>query len=82
MNGIDIAVTLRHQVTSDMMLIQTRQEFSQNAMASLNAGSEKIELKDLGDEAANLLALQIRQQLSETVEPLASEAQQSLLKQF
>ncbi len=82
MNGIDIAVTLRHQVTSDMMLIQTRQEFSQNAMASLNAGSDKIELKDLGDEAANLLALQIRHQLSESVEPLASEAQQSLLKQF
>lgn len=82
MNGIDIAVTLRHQVTSDMMLIQTRQEFSQNAMASLNAGSDKIELKDLGDEAANLLALQIRQQLSESAEPLASEAQQSLLKQF
>ena len=82
MNAIDIAVTLRHHVTSDIMLIQTRQEFSQNTIETLNAGASTIRLNDLGEEAANLLALQIRQQLGETAEPLASEAQQYLLKQF
>jgi hypothetical protein len=82
MNGIDIAVTLRHQVTSDIMLIQTRQEFSQNTIETLNAGASSIRLNDLGEEAANLLALQIRQQLGETDESLASESQRHLLKQF
>lgn len=82
MNGIDIAITLRHQVTSDMMLIQTRQEFSQNTIETLNAGADKFQLTDLGDEAANLLVLQVRQQLAQTSDPLASEAQQQLLKQF
>ena len=82
MNGIDIAITLRHQVTSDMMLIQTRQEFSQNTIETLNAGASTIQLNDLGDEAANLLVLQVRQQLAQTEDPLASEAQQQLLKQF
>jgi hypothetical protein len=82
MNSLDIAVTLRHQVTSDIMLIQTRQEFSQNTIETLNAGAGAIRLNDLGEEAANLLALQVRQQLGETDEPLASESQRSLLKQF
>lgn len=82
MNAIDIAVTLRHQVTSDIMLIQTRQEFSQSTIESLSSGASTIQFNDLGEEAANLLALQIRQQLGQSEEPLASEAQQYLLKQF
>ena len=82
MNAIDIAVTLRHQVTSDMMLIQTRQEFSQNTIETLNSGASKIQFNDLGEEAANLLALQIRQQIGLNDDPLASEAQHHLLKQF
>lgn len=82
MNAIDIAITLRHQVTSDTMLIQTRQEFSQNTIETLNAGADKIQFNDLGEEAANLLVLQVRQQISETEDPLAAESQQHLLKQF
>lgn len=82
MNAIDIAITLRHQVTSDTMLIQTRQEFSENTIETLNAGADKIQFKDLGEEAANLLVLQVRQHISQTEDPLASEAQQHLLKQF
>ncbi len=82
MNAMDIAVTLRHQVTSDIMLIQTRQEFSQNTIETLTAGASTIQLADLGDEAANLLALQVRQQLAISDDQLASEAQQHLLKQF
>lgn len=82
MNAIDIAVTLRHQVTSDAMLIQTRQEFSENTIETLTSGASKVQFNDLGEEAANLLALQIRQQLSASNDPLASEAQQYLLKQF
>lgn len=82
MNAIDIAVTLRHQVSSDAMLIQTRQEFSENTIETLNAGASKVQFNDLGEEAANLLVLQIRQQLSANDEPLAAESQQYMLKQF
>jgi flagellin len=69
MNAIDIATTLRNQISSDVMLLQTRQEFSENAIAAMASGSEHIQQNNLTDEAANLLALQIRQQLSETESP-------------
>ncbi len=82
MNAIDVATTLRNQISSDVMLLQTRQEFSENAIAAMASGSEHIQQNKLTDEAANLLALQIRQQLSEMEVPLASEAQSHLLRQF
>ncbi len=82
MNAIDIGTTLRHIISSDLMLLQTRQEFSQSTITTLAEGADTIPLTDLGDEAANLLALQIRQQLSESDVPLAAEGQQHLLKQF
>jgi hypothetical protein len=82
MNALDIAVTLRHQALSDIMLIQTRQEFSQSTITTMADGAESLQLDDLGEEAANLLALQLRQHLSESGEPLASEAQSAILRQF
>lgn len=82
MNAIDIATTLRNQISSDVILLQTRQEFSENAIAAMASGSDHIQQNSLTDEAANLLALQIRQQLGETDSPLASEAQSHLLRQF
>lgn len=81
MNAIDVGTTLRHVLSSDLMLMQTRQEFSQNTISTLNAGAD-IPVADLGDEAANLLALQIRQQLGSSDSSLASESQQHILKQF
>ncbi len=82
MNAVDIGTTLRHILSSDMILMQTRQEFSQETISTLSAGAEQIPVAHLGDESANLLALQVRQQLSESDVPLASEGQQYLLKQF
>ena len=82
MNAMDIGTTLRHILSSDLILMQTRQEFSQETISTLTAGAENIPVANLGDEAANLLALQLRQQLSETDTPLAAEGQQHLLKQF
>ncbi|PZP57129.1 MAG: hypothetical protein DI586_01510 [Micavibrio aeruginosavorus] len=82
MNAIDIGTTLRHIISSDLMLLQTRQEFSQSTISTLSEGAEAIPVGNLGDEAANLLALQIRQQLSDTDVQLAAESQQHLLKQF
>ena len=82
MNAVDITTTLRHVISSDLMLMQTRQEFSQETISTLTAGAEAIPVADLGDESANLLALQIRQQLTEADVPLAADSQQHILKQF
>lgn len=82
MNALDVTTTLRHMLTSDKILIQTRQEFSQETISTLSAGAKDLPIGNVGDEAANLLALQIRQQLSETNLPLAAESQQHILKQF
>lgn len=82
MNAIDIATTLRNQISSDIMLVQTRQDFSENAIAAMAMGSASIQQADMTDEAASLLALQVRQFLGETTEPLASPAQDQLLRHF
>lgn len=82
MNAIDIAITLRHVISSDIILIQTRQEFSQETVSALSSGSDHIAVGNVSEEAANLLALQIRQQLEMSDISLASESQQYLLKQF
>lgn len=81
MNAMDIATTLRHVLSSDLMLMQTRQEFSQSTILTMNAGAD-IAVADLGDEAASLLALQLRQQLTGSDDSLAAEGQQHILKQF
>ena len=83
MNAIDIATTLRHIITSDLFLLQGREEFSRETMASLlmDTGSA-LSTPVTKDEAANLLALQVRQQLSDDDSNLASDAQRQILNQF
>ena len=83
MNALDIATSLRHVLSSDLMLMQTRQEFSIETISTLSEGAKATpSAAGIGDEAASLLALQLRQQLSESDISLASESQQFLLKQF
>ena len=82
MNAMDMGTTLRHVISSDLILMQTRQEFSQETISTLSAGAQVVPTANLGDESANLLALQVRQQLTDNNVPLASESQQYILKQF
>lgn len=79
MNAIDIATSLRHVITSDLFLLQGREEFSRETMD--NMVTTPI-TKAASDEAANLLALQVRQQLGDSDEPLATESQREILSQF
>jgi hypothetical protein len=81
MNAIDIAMTLRHLISSDLFLLQGREEFSKETMANLPHDDQSIQ-PSLKDEAANLLALQVRQQLSEDDTNLAKETQRDILSQF
>lgn len=81
-NAHDIANAMKNSISSDIMLLQTRQDFSNSTLQALGFASENIPKTNLNDEAAQLLALHVRQQLSTTDAPLAAEAQQHLLSQF
>jgi hypothetical protein len=92
MNAIDMAITLRHVITSDLILMQTRQEFSKEAIDNLpheNSNPsplpediQKLDTASMTDEAAALLALQIRARLTEQEDSLASETHAQILRQF
>jgi len=55
---------------------------SPKAINTLQTGSDALVLADSNEEAANLLALQARQQLSTTALSLASQADQAVLRLF
>ena len=61
---------------SNLSIVQNRQEFTKAMINTLQTGSDTLVLADGNEEAANLLALQTRQQLSTTALSLASQADQ------
>lgn len=80
--GID---TLRSQSStfgSNLSVVETRQDFTKNIINVLETGAANLTLADSNEEAANLLALQTRQQLSSTALSLASQADQNVLRLF
>jgi flagellin len=85
-DSIDAALTtVRAQARSfgtNLNIIQTRQDFTQNLINTLKEGSDKLVLADSNEEGAKLLALQTQQQLGITSLSLASQAQQAVLRLF
>ena len=81
-NALDIATAMRNNIAADADTLKTRYDFSQSTIETMASAAKTLPGTSLNDEAAQLLALQIRQQLSETDMPLAGEAQQNLLRQF
>ncbi|MCB1538594.1 MAG: flagellin [Rhodospirillales bacterium] len=69
-------------LANSLSIIQTREDFTKNLVATLNEGSDKLTLADQNEEGAKLLALQTRQQLGVTALSLASQSQQSVLRLF
>jgi flagellin len=67
---------------SNLSIVQNRQEFTKSMINTLQTGSDTLVLADSNEEAANLLALQTRQQLSTTALSLASQADQAVLRLF
>ena len=77
--------TIRLQQQSfgnNLIVIQTRQDFTQNQINTLKAGSDALTLADKNEEGTNLLALQTAQQLGIQALALASQANQSVLRLF
>jgi flagellin-like hook-associated protein FlgL len=81
----DALASLRSQASSfgsNLSVIETRQDFTKNMINTLETGAANLTLADTNEEAANLLALQTRQQLSSTALSLASQADQQVLRLF
>ncbi len=81
----DALSSLRSQASSfgsNLSVIEIRQDFTKNTINTLETGAANLTLADTNEEAANLLALQTRQQLSTTALSLASQADQNVLRLF
>ena len=77
--------TLRTQASnfgSNLSVVQTRKDFTNNMVDTLQTGSDNLVAADTNAESANLLALQTRQQLSTKALSLANQADQSVLSLF
>jgi flagellin len=67
---------------TNLSLVQVREEFTKDMINTLKAGADDLTLADENQEAANLLALQTRQQLGIQALSLASQSQQGILRLF
>ncbi|MBO42982.1 MAG: flagellin [Rhodospirillaceae bacterium] len=67
---------------SNSTVLQTRLNFSDSLINTLQDGSGKLTLADLNEESANLLALQTRQQLGINSLALASQSERGILALF
>ena len=65
---------------SNLSIVQNRKAFTEAMINTLETGAGNLTLADMNTEAANLLALQTRQQLSQNSLSLASQADQSILQ--
>lgn len=65
---------------SNLTMVRIREDFTKEMINTLKAGADGLTLADQNEEAANLLALQTRQQLSQQALALATQAEQSILR--
>lgn len=69
-------------IANDLAIIQTRRDFTEDTINTLQAGADDLTVADSNEEGANLLALQTRQALGTTALSLASQSAQSVLRLF
>jgi flagellin-like hook-associated protein FlgL len=86
LSSMDTALTtLRTKsstLASNLSVITTRQDFTDNVINTLQQGSDGLTLADMNNEGANMLMLQTRQSLGTTALSLSSQAAQSVLRLF
>lgn len=74
--------TNSQKLGSNVALLNTRLDFTEQYVNTLQGGSDKLTLADINEEGANLLALQTRQQLGIQSLSLAAQAESSILSLF
>ena len=65
---------------TNLSLVRVREDFTKEMINTLKGGADDLTLADQNEEAANLLALNTRQQLSQQALSLASQSEQSILR--
>ena len=73
---------MTREFSTNLGVIQTREDFTNEFVNALQAGADKLTLADGNEEAANMLALQTRQQLGIQALSMASQSAQSVLSLF
>jgi flagellin-like hook-associated protein FlgL len=81
-DALNLVRTQASDFGSNLIVLQTRQDFTKQSILTLNAGADLLTLADTTEEGANLLALQTRQQLSTQALSLASQTDQAVLRLF
>ncbi len=74
--------TESQKLGSNVALLQTRLDFTESYINTLDEGAGKLTLADLNAEGANLLALQTRQQLGISALAFAGQSEQGILALF
>ncbi|MCX5815074.1 MAG: hypothetical protein NTX75_02370 [Proteobacteria bacterium] len=78
-------VTLRIQsadLSSNLAIVNARDEWIKGIAATLQAGADKLTLADSNEEGANMLMLQTRQSISTSALSMSAQAAQSVLRLF
>jgi flagellin len=81
-NSLTVIQSQASSFGSNLATVQIRQEFTKMMINTLQTGADNLTLADTNEEGANLLALNTRQQLSQTALSLASQASQAVLRLF
>ncbi|MGA2954932.1 MAG: flagellin [Thermodesulfobacteriota bacterium] len=74
--------TQASNMSNNLAVVNSRLDFTNNMINTLQTGSDDLTLADMNQEGADLLTLQTQQQLGITALSLASQAAQSVLKLF
>ena len=67
---------------SNIALLQTRLQFTAEYVNTLEGGAGKLTLAEINEEGANLVALQVRQQLGIQALAFAGQSEQAILQLF
>ncbi len=81
-SAIQTLRTESQSLGSNVALLQTRLDFSESYINTLEVGDGLLTLADLNTEGANLLALQTRQQLGISALAFAGQSEQGILSLF
>ncbi len=81
-NALNDVRSFGSTLANNLSIIQTRREFTESTINTLESGADDLTVADSNEEGANLLALQTRQALGTTALSLASQSAQSVLRLF
>ena len=81
-NARDTLRTEAKTLSSNLNIVNTRQDFTEGMINVLSDGAANLTLADMNKEGANMLMLQTRQSLGTTSLSLASQAAQSVMRLF